>query len=162
MPAAAPAPQPTATAQLRTLGERIRAQRQGLRISANAAAQAAGMSRVTLHRIEHGEASVTMGAYVNALTALGLGLQVLNIEAAAIQPTSPQQHSVHALVRIADHPQLRQLAWQLPATALLTEQEALALVERNWRHLDFESMEATERKWIEALVTTQGGGHLLV
>jgi hypothetical protein len=33
------------------------------------------MSRVTLHRIEKGEPSVTMGAWCNALAALGLALQ---------------------------------------------------------------------------------------
>jgi len=35
--------------------------RKALRVSATVAAEAAGMSRVTLHRIEKGEPSVTMG-----------------------------------------------------------------------------------------------------
>jgi transcriptional regulator with XRE-family HTH domain len=34
-----------------------------LKVSATTAAEAAGMSRMTLHRIERGEPSVTMGAY---------------------------------------------------------------------------------------------------
>ena len=59
---------------LLALGQQIRAYRKALRISAAAASEAAGMSRVTLHRIENGEAAVTMGAYLNALTALNLKL----------------------------------------------------------------------------------------
>lgn len=35
------------------------------------------MSRVTLHRIERGEPSVTMGAYLNALAVLGLDFEIL-------------------------------------------------------------------------------------
>lgn len=159
MPATPPRPNPVAATQLHTLGARIRAQRLGLRISANAAAQAADMSRVTLHRIEHGESSVTMGAYVNALTALGLGLLVQ--DAIAVAPASPQLPAP-TTVRIDMHPQLRQLAWQLPDHAELTGQEALALYERNWRHLDLEKMGATERHWIDTLVNAYGGGHLLV
>lgn len=159
MPATAPRSDLTAATQLRKLGERIRAQRQGLRISANAAAQAAGMSRVTLHRIEHGKPSVTMGAYVNALAALGLGLLVQ--DAVAEPPSSPHLLAP-TTVRIDKHPQLRQLAWQLPDAAELTEREALALYERNWRHLDFERMDSTERQWIDTLVNTHGQGHLLV
>ena len=50
----------TAQARLRQLGEQVRLQRKALRISATAAAEAAGMSRVTWHRIEKGEPSVTM------------------------------------------------------------------------------------------------------
>jgi transcriptional regulator with XRE-family HTH domain len=157
MPASAPRQYLAAASQLRTLGERIRDQRQGLRISANAAAQASGMSRVTLHRIERGEPSVTMGAYVNAIAALGLSMYVQD---ASAEQSSPQ--NLPAPVHIADYPQLRQLAWQLPDTADLTEQEALALYERNWRHLDFEKMDSAERQWIDTLVTTQGQGHLLV
>ncbi len=159
MPTPAPRQYLAAATQLRTLGERIRGQRQGLRISANAAAQASGMSRVTLHRIERGEPSVTMGAYVNAIAALGLSMLVQDANAEA---SPPQNLPAHAPVHIADYPQLRQLAWQLPDTADLTEQEALALYERNWRHLDFEKMDATERQWIDTLVRTQGQGHLLV
>lgn len=159
MPTTAPRQDPAAATQLRALGERIRNQRQGLRISANATAQAAGMSRVTLHRIERGEPSVTMGAYVNAIAALGLAMHVLD---ASAEPPLPQNLPEPAPVHIADYPQLRQLAWQLPDTADLTEQEALALYERNWRHLDFKKMGTAERQWIDTLVRTQGQGHLLV
>ena len=73
-----PAPSPFTTEEVVTrlgaIGACIRAQRKALHVSATTAAEAAGMSRVTLHRIERGEASVTMGAYLNATAALGLAL----------------------------------------------------------------------------------------
>ena len=62
MPATAPATGEIAAARLLALGEQLRAQRKRLGVSATTAAEAAGMSRVTLHRIERGEPSVTMGA----------------------------------------------------------------------------------------------------
>ena len=52
MPATAPPVATVAAAHLAQLGQQIRAQRKALRINATVAAEAAGMSRVTLHRIE--------------------------------------------------------------------------------------------------------------
>ena len=72
MPAKPPITASITADQLIALGQQIRAHRKALRISATTAAEAAGMSRVTLHRIEKGEPAVTMGAYVNAMVALGL------------------------------------------------------------------------------------------
>jgi transcriptional regulator with XRE-family HTH domain len=66
-----------ATKLLKALGEQIRTRRKSLRISATAAAEAAGLSRVTLHRIEKGEPAVTMGAYLHVMGALGMELGVL-------------------------------------------------------------------------------------
>ncbi len=76
MPAKTPPTAHAAAESLIALGQQIRTYRKALRINATAAAEAAGMSRVTWHRIERGEPSVTMGAYVNALNALGLDLGV--------------------------------------------------------------------------------------
>ena len=72
MPAKAPETPSVVTEQLAALGARIRAQLKALRVSATALAEAAGMSRVSVHRIEQGEPSVTMGAYLNVLAALGM------------------------------------------------------------------------------------------
>ncbi len=55
-----------ATESLAELGSTLRALRKGLKVNATAAAEAAGVSRVTLHRIEKGEPSVTGGAYAAA------------------------------------------------------------------------------------------------
>jgi len=105
MPAKAPPVSPIVATQLETLGQRIRAQREKQKVSATDAAEAAGMSRVTLHRVERGEPSVTMGAYLSAMSAVGLSLQVGEPEAAFAS-------AVPAVVRLDDYPALKQLAWQ--------------------------------------------------
>ena len=78
MPSPAPLTPEPYTAQLQALGAQIRAQRKALRLSATVTAEAAGLSRVTLHRIEKGEPSVTMGAWCNTMAALGLVLLARN------------------------------------------------------------------------------------
>ena len=80
----------TVQARLRHLGEEVRNQRKSLRISAVAASEAAGMSRVTWHRIEKGESSVTMGAYLSAMAALGLELQLSDLQATQRQADHPK------------------------------------------------------------------------
>ena len=75
MPSKSPTNPEQCTAQLQALGEQIRAQRKALRLSATVTAEAAGLSRVTLHRIEKGEPSVTIGAWCSAMAALGMELQ---------------------------------------------------------------------------------------
>lgn len=155
MPAKAPPVSPIVATQLETLGQRIRAQREKQRVSATDAAEAAGMSRVTLHRVERGEPSVTMGAYLSAMSAVGLSLQVGEPEAAFAS-------AVPAAVRLDDYPALKQLAWQLPGVTELSPAQALDLYERNWRHLDREDLAPRERRLIQALVDELGGGRLLV
>ncbi|MCC7111297.1 MAG: hypothetical protein IT382_18535 [Deltaproteobacteria bacterium] len=65
-------------------------------------------------------------------------------------------------IRLADCPQLRRLAWQLGDVATLTPKEALALYERNWRHLDQGAMGEAERDLVRRLVAALGGARLLV
>lgn len=156
MPAKAPPVPPAVATQLEALGRRIRAQREQQKVTATDAAEAAGMSRVTLHRVEKGEPSVTMGAYLSALSAVGLSLEVREPEAAFATTKLP------AVVRLADYPALQQLAWQLPGVTELKPGQALDLYERNWRHLDRESLTPQERRLIQALVDEVGGGRLLV
>ena len=164
MPATSPLPDAAARRQLGLIGERIRAQRKAQRINAATAAQAAGMSRVTLHRIEGGEASVTMGAYLNAAAALGLEIGVVTPQEgqqnAAAKPA--QVASPPAAVRLADYPQLRRLAWHIQGIDALTPKEALNLYERNWRHVDQDAMDPKEKALLKSLVQHVGGGHLLV
>lgn len=77
MPAKAPKITAKVAARLSLLGQKIRIRRKALRVSATAAAQAAGISRVTLYRIENGMPSVTMGAYLSAADALGLEVDLV-------------------------------------------------------------------------------------
>ena len=161
MPAQAPPTDDTATRQLGLIGARIREHRKVLGINAVNAALAAGMSRVTLHRIEAGEPSVTMGAYLNAASALGLEIGVTT------PPDAPSggpgiAGPLPATIKLTDYPQLKQLAWHIPGAKTLTPEEALNLYERNWRHLDREKMAQREASLLDALVQHIGKGRLLV
>jgi transcriptional regulator with XRE-family HTH domain len=160
MPAVAPATGETVAASLAALGERLRAERKRLGVSAVTAAEAAGMSRVTLHRIERGKPSVTIGAYANAAAALGLALGVAGPPPAAPSRTAPAKLPQRIL--LADYPQLARLAWQVGDAAEVTPAEALNLYERNWRHIDQAALGTHERALIHGLVASLGGSRLLV
>ena len=149
MPASAP-PIPKAVAvRLALLGEKIRAQRKALKVNATTAAQAAGMSRVTLHRIERGEPSVTIGAYLNALAVLGLDFEILAPAADEREKANPKGW-IPARIRLDEYPQLKQLAWQVH-TDTLTPVEALSIYTRNKRHIDERAMDERERDLLKAL-----------
>jgi transcriptional regulator with XRE-family HTH domain len=160
MPTPAPAPGELVAARLLALGEQLRAQRKRLGVSATTASEAAGMSRVTLHRIERGEPSVTMGAWLNAAAAVGLALGV--VEPQPPQPHRSQAAGVPTRIRLADYPQLERLAWQFQGASDVSPAEALSLYERNWRHIDPGALAPDERALIQQLVASQGGSRLLV
>ena len=108
MPAKAPPNPAIVTEQLAALGARIRAQRKALRVSATALAEASGMSRVSVHRIEQGEPSVTMGAYLNVLAALGMTFAATVVGDAPSEKVADDRAGwlpAHAprLVRVAPH-----------------------------------------------------------
>ena len=150
MPAAAPVLTPTAQALTQVLGATVRAQRKALRVSVTALAEAAGVSRVTVYRIEKGEPSVTLGAYANVLVALGLGLQALPTGADAAGSAAPADW-LPARVRLADYPQLRALAWHVPGAEALSPAQAWSLYQRNARHLDAAALTPTEQQLMQAL-----------
>ncbi|NRF67603.1 helix-turn-helix domain-containing protein [Aquincola sp. S2] len=160
MPAKTPPLEGLNAAKLSALGEAIRAHRKRQKVSAVTAAEAAGVSRVTLHRIERGEPSVTMGAYLNALTAIGLELALH--DPLALAPVRADGDDLPAVIQLDDYPQLKQLAWQVHDATELSPEEALNLYERNWRHLDQRSLDPRERALLRALVVRFGGGRLLV
>lgn len=152
-------------AQLRALGEQLRARRKALRVSGTAAAESAGMSRVTLHRIERGEPSVTMGAWANAMAALGMALQSVQADGprdAATGAAPPDWASwIPVKIRLADYPQLQALAWQVQGTDTLRPVEALGIYERNARHLDAANMSEKEQALLQALRTGLGESTLV-
>ena len=160
MPATAPTTGEALAARLLALGERLRAQRKRLGVSAATAAEAAGMSRVTLHRIERGEPSVTMGAWLNAAAALGMELDVFDPQPA--QARRSQAATVPTRIHLADYPQLQRLAWQYQGAGDVTAAEALGLYERNWRHIEQGALAPNERALIQQLVASLGGSRLLV
>ena len=65
-------------------------------------------------------------------------------------------------VRIADYPELRKLCWNRPPEAILEGADALAVYERNWRHLDPAALGNEERRLIQSLAALYGGGVLNV
>jgi transcriptional regulator with XRE-family HTH domain len=156
MPAAAPTISATDRELLTRLGQQLRHARRRQKVSAVAAAEATGMSRVTLHRIEKGEPSVAMGAWMALAGALGLDLALIDPKATAKGSELP------ARIRLQDYPQLRTLAWQVHPVEELTPQEALQVYERNWRHLDATQLTDAEAALIRALTQAIGGGRLLV
>lgn len=158
MPSITPILPETAAVLLQALGEQIRARRKLLRISATVAAEAAGLSRVTLHRIEKGEPAVTMGAYLHVMGALGMVLGVLPTADDTRQtPAVSRKGWLPARIPLADYPQLRQLAWQVHGLDALTPAEALGVYERNARHLDLLSLEPAERDLLDALRVALAG-----
>ncbi|MDB5253920.1 MAG: hypothetical protein JWP27_3089 [Flaviaesturariibacter sp.] len=156
MPAASPAISKADTELLQALGKRLRAARKTQKVTAVSAAEAAGISRVTWHRIEQGEPSVTMGAWMAAAGALGLRF---DLHDPAKKPEAPK---LPDRIRLDDYPQLKSLAWHLSGVEDVSPQDALALYERNWKHVDARALSANEASLINALSTTLGQGRPLV
>jgi len=107
MPAAAPLLSTQAAEQLVRLGEQLRLHRKQQGFSAIATAEVAGMSRVTLHRIERGEPSVTVGAWIAAAEALGLRLDLHDPQAPGATADSPQLKTLEQRIRDLERRRLR-------------------------------------------------------
>lgn len=157
MPAKIAAPTPVLD-DLSRLGQQIRARRKALRVNATAVAESAGISRVTLHRIEKGASSVTAGAYLAVLAVLGLKVELAEPAGAACrEPVPDRAEWIPARIRLADYPQLAKLAWQVHGVDALTPAEAWDIYERNRRHLDEQALLEHERQLIAALRLAFGG-----
>lgn len=147
------------------LGAKIAFQRKALGVRAQSAASSAGISRVTLHRIEKGETSVSLGAYLQVCQALGLHLGILAADAGQAnhnrQLTNPLTlESPH--IRVGDYPQLTALAWQLDINAMLTDEEVRGIYERNKRFLEIEKLNDHERALMQRLILEKNMENLFV
>lgn len=153
MPSPAPLASEHTASHLRALGEQLRARRKALHLSATVTAESAGISRVTLHRIEKGEPSATMGAWCNVMNALGMVPALVDPASgpACAQLPGTLAGWIPARIRLADYPQLKALAWQVHGTDALTPTEALDIYERNARHLDLSAMADNEQALLKAL-----------
>lgn len=161
MPAKSPKPSKKLEKELRDLGQRLRSRRKDLGISATVVAEAAEISRVTLFRIEKGEPSVTMGAYLAVVSALGCKIDFVDPLVAKTSEVGLRT-KLPKKIPISSYKELKRLAWQMKDTQTLTPHEALDLYERNWRHVDFKSMDNRERDLIESLLAAFGRERLLV
>ena len=168
MPAAAPSPQTGDQELLQVIGCRIKERRRELGLTAVATAGAAGISRVTLHRIEKGTASVTVGALMNVLNALDLPLAELQANGrseAKEKPLSSSEASIPAclipaFIDLAAYPALRQLAWHVHGNTVLTRQEAAGIYERHHRHLNQDLIQPHEQQLIKDLRQAFSGIHV--
>jgi transcriptional regulator with XRE-family HTH domain len=134
------------------LGAALRTRRKALGINMTAAADAAGMSRATWHRLERGETGVAWGLLLAAAAALDLDLRLLEAEADDGRRGTPAADALPLTIRLAEFPGLRRLAWQVgEGVDTLTPREALGLYERNARHLDEASLPRHELALLRAL-----------
>ena len=161
IPAAALPQGPKLKEDLRRLGQEIRTRRKALKVSATATAESAGISRMTLNRIERGEASVTMGAYLNVASVLGLNIELLDPNQQKEASKLPEINN-KTQIRLSDYPQLKKLAWPIKKEDTITPQEALNLYKRNWRHIDKKNLDSRERELIQKLLAFLGRKRLLV
>lgn len=123
--------------RVQALGAQMRQRRKAMGVSVTTAAQAAGVSRVTWHRMEKGEITVTIGAWFNALAVLGLefgvGLADIATEQRALTDLPA---TIPVSVALAEFPQLAALAWQVQGVTAVSPREAYSIYERNARHID--------------------------
>jgi len=140
-----------AVSQLAEIGQLIRQHRKSFKITANAAAETAGISRVTLHRIEKGEPTVSMGAYLNVMSALDLNLHLSAKGDVEFEASRNRVGQLPVRISLADYPQLKELAWHLQGVDELTLIEAHSIYERNKRFLDIENLSDSEQALIELL-----------
>lgn len=137
----------TETELLREVASALRARRKQLGLTMEEVAQAAGISRVTLHRIEKGEPSVSVGAVASVSKTLGTPLST--------QQANPVK-SLDSIV-IGNYPGLESLSWQLEKDTLLSPFEAWSTYARNWRHLDQSTLIDSEKELINRLNDEFGG-----
>ena len=134
---------------LATIGQQLHLRRKSLKVSAESVAIAAGISRITLHRIEKGEPGVSMGAFVSVIEALGLQFIVSSKDLDKTDVSMPEINLNK--ISIKEYPQLKQLAWQLHDDAELTAVEAKNMYERNEKHIYFDLISEKERELIKLL-----------
>jgi hypothetical protein len=88
-----------------------------------------------------------MGAWFNAVTVLGLTLDIPETDIAG----TDRPGWIPARILLADYPQLERLAWHVRGVDVLSAREALDIYERNQRHLDPDAMTPEEAQLLETL-----------
>jgi transcriptional regulator with XRE-family HTH domain len=142
-------------------GRALRARRKAQHISMTAAAEVAGMSRLTWHRLEKGETGVAWEFVLAAARALGLEIRWSPgnehpINGSQAAPVSFDDW-LPLTIRLDDFPGLRRLAWHIRDGArMIGPREAWELYERNRRHLDYSELSAAEKTLISALGKVYG------
>ncbi len=160
------------TRLLLELGERLRLARLRRGLSAQAVADAAGTTRVTLHRLEAGTPAATLGTLAKVMDALGLAADLVllarddRITRQQLDARLPARRAspVPSAIRLQDLPHLHEVAaWHLPdEDTTLSPQEVFNLYERHWRHIDPAKITGKEASLLKRLTKTVGKGVMLV
>lgn len=66
------------------------------------------------------------------------------------------------MLRIADFPQLKLIAWSRDRDGFIEDDDALRLYERNWEYVDQSALSPEERQLIDRLSREFGNGVLNV
>lgn len=142
----------------RAWGKTLRKRRKALGISMQAAADAAGMSRLTWRRMEQGEPGVALGFVLAGVRVLDMHmkLELVGEDRGGARSLSATQW-LPLEIRLADYPGLQRLAWQLrKGVETLTPREAWELYKRNGRHLDAKLLSPEEKALMGALTIVFG------
>ena len=115
--------------KLTKLGVDLRVQRKRLGVTAEIAAKAAGISRVTLHRIENGSAGTSIGAVLQVASALGLDLRLCDRNVHLANGVEPEE-VVPLKIVIDRYPFLKSLCWHIPNQTVLSAREAHDIYEK--------------------------------
>ena len=143
--------------RVKALGAQMRQRRKVMGVSVTTAAEAAGVSRVTWHRMEKGVITVTIGAWFNALAVLGLEFGVgLMGPLTQARASRDSQATIPLAIAFADFPQLAALAWQVQGVVAVPPREAFDIYQRNDRHINREELTAGEKALIINLETVFG------
>lgn len=136
----------------RMLGRALRARRKALGINMTTAAEAAGISRVTWHRLEKGELGVSWGGLLAAAAVIGMDLHLFATSQMPVQTVAPADNALPLQIVLSEFPELRRLAWQVGGQVdTVTPREAVGLYVRNARHLDVGALSENEKKLLRAL-----------
>ena len=155
---------------LSELGERVRQARLRRGLSQVSVAAGAGITRPTLSRFEAGAPSATLGTLIRVLSVLGLEGEIAMLARGLAHPsdtpaTAPANVKAGhgTAIRISQYPVLSSIAWHISEPdAWIAREEALALYERNWKHVDPAVLNEEEARLLEDLKLNEGKGVLLV
>lgn len=155
---------------LTQLGSRLKSARLRRQVSAVEMARQLGVSRTTLHAIELGEPSPSMGTYLRVMSALGLVADVALLatgESDTLEPAPPQDLKHHGA---QDY---QSLLMHIAAVRLIKQQPRLArratATLRRWREtadprtlplLDEWARIIEQRDWSLAVARTERGNQL--
>lgn len=138
---------PTLVQTPQQLGQTLRAARTGAGMTLEQLAGRTGFSMRLLSEAERGKPGVSIGRIMAIAAAAGVNLST--------------QRTTERHIDVGHYPQLRLLTWQ-GNRRHISERDALALYEANWRFVDSAHLSPHEAALIQQLVQRHGHGVLNV